>query len=61
MGPIVHTKGWSGSPQMGPKYSGGAPGGLCPQTCALEYSDRCSLASTYRVTPRRRLRLRKGG
>jgi len=28
----------------------GAPGGLCLQTCALEYSDRCSRASTYRAT-----------
>src|SRR5262249_8947271 len=24
-------------------------GGLCPQTCALEYSDRCSRVSTYRL------------
>src|SRR5262249_23055071 len=37
MGPIAHTKGWSGSPQMGPKYSGVPRGGLCSQTCALEY------------------------
>src|SRR5262249_11084504 len=24
-------------------------GGLCPQTCAVEYSDRCSRVSTYRL------------
>jgi hypothetical protein len=30
----------------------GAQGGLCLQTYALEYSDRCSHASTYRATRR---------